>query len=95
MAETKTVETKVEKVEVNLDISSTEHQEQTPLHSQKMNQKNLTYLVEKDVDMSFIDKPTTEETKKEEPEATEETSEVVEEKGRKKKLLLLIKLMKS
>ena len=46
MADVKKVETKVEKVEVNLDEIFNGHLEQNPLHSQKKSQKNLTYLVD-------------------------------------------------
>ena len=86
MAETKTVETKVEKVEVNLDeiFNGAPGADSITLPEDEPKKPNV-FSRKKDVDMSFIDKPTTEETKKEEPEATEETSEVVEEKKEEKK----------
>ena len=86
MAETKTVETKVEKVEVNLDeiFHGAPGADSITLPEDEPKKPNV-FSRKKDVDMSFIDKPTTEETKNEEPEATEETSEVVEEKKEEKK----------
>ena len=86
MAETKTVETKVEKVEVNLDeiFNGAPGADSITLPEDEPKKPNV-FSRKKDVDMSFIDKPTTEETKNEEPEATEETSEVVEEKKEEKK----------
>ena len=86
MAETKTVETKVEKVEVNLDeiFNGAPGADSITLPEDEPKNPNV-FSRKKDVDMSFIDKPTTEETKNEEPEATEETSEVVEEKKEEKK----------
>ena len=86
MAETKKVETKVEKVEVNLDeiFNGAPGAESITLPEDEPKKPNV-FSRKKDVDMSFIDKPTAEETKKEEPEATEETSEVVEEKKEEKK----------
>jgi len=86
MAETKTVETKVEKVEVNLDeiFNGAPGAESITLPEEESKKPNV-FSRKKDVDMSFIDKPVAEETKEEEkPEATEETSEVVEEKKEKK-----------
>lgn len=86
MAETKTVETKVEKVEVNLDeiFNGAPGAESITLPEEESKKPNV-FSRKKDVDMSFIDKPAAEETKEEEkPEATEETSEVVEEKKEKK-----------
>ena len=86
MAETKTVETKVEKVEVNLDeiFNGAPGADSITLPEDEPKKPNV-FSRKKDVDMSFIDKPTTKETKKKEPEATEETSEVVEEKKEEKK----------
>jgi len=86
MAETKTVETKVEKVEVNLDeiFNGAPGAESVTLPEEESKKPNV-FSRKKDVDMSFIDKPTAEETKEEETEATEETSEVVEEKKEEKK----------
>ena len=86
MAETKTVETKVEKVEENLDeiFNGAPGAESITLPEEESKKPNV-FSRKKDVDMSFIDKPAAEETKEEEkPEATEETSEVVEEKKEKK-----------
>ena len=86
MSETKNVETKVEKVEVNLDeiFNGAPGADSITLPEDEPKKPNV-FSRKKDVDMSFIDKPTTEETKNEEPEATEETSEVVEEKKEEKK----------
>jgi hypothetical protein len=86
MAETKTVETKVEKVEVNLDeiFNGAPGAESVTLPEEESKKPNV-FSRKKDVDMSFIDKPTAEETKEVETEATEETSEVVEEKKEEKK----------
>tara|TARA_R100000353_G_scaffold121378_1_gene86313 strand:- start:333 stop:1622 length:1290 start_codon:yes stop_codon:yes gene_type:complete len=87
MAETKTVETKVEKVEVNLDeiFNGAPGADSITLPEDEPKKPNV-FSRKKDVDMSFIDKPAAEETKEEEkPEATEETSEVVEEKKEEKK----------
>ena len=87
MAETKNVETKVEKVEVNLDeiFNGAPGADSITLPEDEPKKPNV-FSRKKDVDMSFIDKPAAEETKEEEkPEATEETSEVVEEKKEEKK----------
>jgi len=86
MAETKNVETKVEKVEVNLDeiFNGAPGADSITLPEDEPKKPNV-FSRKKDVDMSFIDKPATEETKTEEPEATEEKSEVVEEKKVEKK----------
>tara|TARA_R100001224_G_scaffold100117_2_gene71084 strand:+ start:10083 stop:11366 length:1284 start_codon:yes stop_codon:yes gene_type:complete len=86
MAETKTVETKVEKVEVNLDeiFNGAPGAESVTLPEEESKKPNV-FSRKKDVDMSFIDKPTAEETKEEETEATEEKSEVAEEKKEEKK----------
>ena len=88
MSETKNVETKVEKVEVNLDeiFNGAPGAESVTLPEEESKKPNV-FSRKKDVDMSFIDKPAAEETKKEEekPEATEEKSEVVEEKKEEKK----------
>ena len=86
MAETKNVETKVEKVEVNLDeiFNGAPGADSITLPEDEPKKPNV-FSRKKDVDMSFIDKPATEETKTKEPEATEETSEVVEEKKEEKK----------
>ena len=86
MAETKNVETKVEKVEVNLDeiFNGAPGADSITLPEDEPKKPNV-FSRKKDVDMSFIDKPATEKTKTEEPEATEEKSEVVEEKKEEKK----------
>tara|TARA_R100001440_G_scaffold37685_4_gene57214 strand:+ start:9951 stop:11234 length:1284 start_codon:yes stop_codon:yes gene_type:complete len=86
MAETKTVETKVEKVEVNLDeiFNGAPGAESVTLPEEESKKPNV-FSRKKDVDMSFIDKQTAEETKEVETEATEETSEVAEEKKEEKK----------
>jgi len=86
MAETKKVETKVEKVEVNLDeiFNGAPGADSITLPEDEPKKPNV-FSRKKDVDMSFIDKSAEEETKTEESEATEEKSEVVEDKEETKK----------
>jgi len=82
--ETKTIETKVEKVEVNLDeiFNGAPGAESITLPEEESKKPNV--FSRKKVDMSFIDTPT-EETTEEEVKA-ETTEEVVEEKKGEKKI---------
>jgi hypothetical protein len=88
MAETKNVETKVEKVEVNLDeiFNGAPGADSITLPEEETKKPNV-FSRKKDVDMSFIDKPAAEETKEEEVTETTEsnTEEVVEDKKETKK----------
>jgi len=88
MAETKNVETKVEKVEVNLDeiFNGAPGADSITLPEEETKKPNV-FSRKKDVDMSFIDKPAAEETKEEEVTETTEsnTEEVVEAKKETKK----------
>jgi len=88
MAETKNVETKVEKVEVNLDeiFNGAPGADSITLPEEETKKPNV-FSRKKDVDMSFIDKPAAEETKEEEVTETAEsnTEEVVEAKKETKK----------
>ena len=81
--ETKTIETKVEKVEVNLDeiFNGAPGAESITLPEEESKKPNL--FSRKKVDMSFIDTPKEDDTKEEEVKA-ETTEEVVEEKKEKK-----------
>ena len=83
--ESKTIETKVEKVEVNLDeiFNGAPGADSITLPEDESKKPNV-FSRKKDVDMSFIDKPITETT--EEEVKAETTEEVVEEKKEDKKI---------
>ena len=72
MADVKKVETKVEKVEVNLDeiFNGAPGAESITLPEEESKKPNV-FSRSKDVDLSFIDKPAEEEAKTEEPAADE------------------------
>ena len=79
--ETKTIETKVEKVEVNLDeiFNGAPGAESITLPEEETKKPNV-FSRKQDVDLSFIDTPTKEETTE---ETKSETTEKVEEEEKK------------